>query len=95
MSDELLSFYEKELAFLRQSGAEFAKAHPKIAGRLRISDDVVEDPHVSRLLEGVAYMNARIQTKLDDDFPGSFIRSGRSSVRRSNIDALSNCPFFG
>jgi len=70
MSDELLSFYEKELAFLRQSGAEFAKAHPKIAGRLRISDDVVEDPHVSRLLEGVAYMNARIQKKLDDDFPG-------------------------
>jgi len=69
MSDELLSFYEKELAFLRQSGAEFAKAHPKIAGRLRISDDVVEDPHVSRLLEGVAYLNARIQQKLDDDFP--------------------------
>ncbi len=70
MSDELLSFYEKELAFLRQSGAEFAKAHPKIAGRLRISDDVVEDPHVSRLLEGVAYLNARIQKKLEDDFPG-------------------------
>ena len=69
MSDELLSLYEKELAFLRQSGAEFAKSHPKIAGRLRISGDVVEDPHVSRLLEGVAYLNARIQQKLEDDFP--------------------------
>jgi type VI secretion system protein ImpG len=69
MSDELLSLYEKELAFLRQSGAEFARSHPKIAGRLRISGDVVEDPHVSRLLEGVAYLNARIQKKLDDDFP--------------------------
>jgi len=69
MSDELLSLYEKELAFLRQSGAEFAKAHPKIAGRLRISGDVVEDPHVSRLLEGVAYLNARIQKRLEDDFP--------------------------
>lgn len=69
MSDELLSLYEKELAFLRQSGAEFAKSHPKIAGRLRISGDLVEDPHVSRLLEGVAYLNARIQKKLDDDFP--------------------------
>lgn len=69
MSDELLAFYEKELAFLRQSGAEFARAHPKIASRLRISDDIVEDPHVSRLLEGVAYLNARIQKKLSDDFP--------------------------
>lgn len=69
MSDELLSLYEKELAFLRQSGAEFAKLHPKIAGRLRISGDVVEDPHVSRLLEGVAYLNARIQKRLEDDFP--------------------------
>jgi type VI secretion system protein ImpG len=69
MSDELLQLYEKELAFLRQSGAEFATSHPKIAGRLRISGDVVEDPHVSRLLEGVAYLNARIQKKLEDDFP--------------------------
>ena len=69
MSDALLQLYEKELAYLRQSGSEFAKTHPKIAGRLRISGDVVEDPHVSRLLEGVAYLNARIQHKLEDDFP--------------------------
>ncbi len=68
MSDDLLPFYEKELAFLRQSGAEFGRVHPKIAGRLRMSGDVVEDPHVSRLLEGVAYLNARIQYRLDDDF---------------------------
>ncbi|MBI1425485.1 MAG: type VI secretion system baseplate subunit TssF [Gammaproteobacteria bacterium] len=69
MADELLSYYEKELAFIRQMGAEFAKEHPKIAGRLGINDDIVEDPHVSRLIESFAYMNARIQHKLDDDFP--------------------------
>ncbi len=69
MSDDLLSFYEKELAFLRQSGAEFARAYPKVASRLRISEEVVEDPHVSRLLEGVAYLNARVQKKIADDFP--------------------------
>ena len=50
-------------------GAEFAKEHPKIAGRLGINDDIVEDPHVSRLIESFAYLNARIQHKLDDDFP--------------------------
>ena len=69
MADELLSYYEKELAFIRQMGSEFAKEHPKIAGRLGINDDIVEDPHVSRLIESFAYLNARIQHKLDDDFP--------------------------
>ncbi|MBI3560595.1 MAG: type VI secretion system baseplate subunit TssF [Gammaproteobacteria bacterium] len=69
MADELLSYYEKELAFIRQLGAEFSKEHPKIAGRLGINDEIIEDPHVSRLIEGFAYLNARIQHKLDDDFP--------------------------
>lgn len=69
MPDELLPYYEKELAFIRQMGSEFAEEHPKIAGRLGISSDTIEDPHVSRLIESFAYLNARIQHKLDDDFP--------------------------
>jgi type VI secretion system protein ImpG len=69
MSDELLTYYEKELAFIRQLGSEFAKEHPKIAGRLGINDEIIEDPHVSRLIESFAYLTARIQHKLDDDFP--------------------------
>lgn len=69
MADELLPYYEKELAFIRQMGAEFAKEHPKIAGRLGIGSETIEDPHVSRLIESFAYLNARIQHKLDDDFP--------------------------
>lgn len=48
---------------------EFADAFPKVAGRLRLSADAAEDPHVSRLLEGVAFLNGRIAAKLDDDFP--------------------------
>lgn len=69
MADELLSYYNRELAYLRRLGGEFAEAHPKVAGRLRLTADAVEDPHVSRLLEGVAFLNARIRQKLDDDFP--------------------------
>jgi type VI secretion system protein ImpG len=69
MADEILPYYEKELAFIRQLGAEFAKEQPKIAGRLGINNDTIEDPHVSRLIESFAYLNARIQHKLDDDFP--------------------------
>ena len=69
MADELLPYYEKELAFIRQLGDEFSKENPKIASRLGINSDTIEDPHVSRLVESFAYLNARIQHKLDDDFP--------------------------
>ncbi len=69
MSEELLPYYNRELAFIRRLGAEFAATHPKIAGRLQLGADVVEDPHVERLIEAFAYLNARIRYKLDDDFP--------------------------
>lgn len=69
MVDHLLPYYNRELAFLRNLSGEFAEAFPKVAGRLRLSADTAEDPHVSRLLEGVAFLNGRIAAKLDDDFP--------------------------
>src|SRR5215468_3277447 len=49
--------------------AEFAAEHPKIAGRLRLSQDAVEDPHVDRLIQAFAFLTARIRRKLDDEFP--------------------------
>ncbi len=69
MSDELLQYYNRELAYLRRQGAEFARAYPKVAGRLRISEESVEDPHVSRLLEGLAFLTAQIRQRLDGHFP--------------------------
>ncbi len=54
---------------MRRLAAEFAEAHPKIAGRLRLSPDAVDDPHVARLLDGVAFLSARAQARLDDEFP--------------------------
>jgi type VI secretion system protein ImpG len=69
MIDDLLIHYNRELGALRRLSAEFARAHPKVAARLRLSADSIEDPHVSRLLEGVALLNARTRQKLDDEFP--------------------------
>jgi type VI secretion system protein ImpG len=69
MTDELLPFYNRELSFIRRLGAEFAQANPKIAGRLRLGPDSSEDPHVERLIEAFAYLNARLRHKLEDDFP--------------------------
>ena len=67
--DELLPHYERELAFLRGQSGEFARRYPKIAGRLQLSGDVGEDPHVERLIESFALLASRIHKRLDDDFP--------------------------
>ena len=69
MSDSFLPYYSRELDALRRLSGEFAEANPKIAGRLRLGADVVDDPHVGRLLEGVAFLSARAQQRLDDEFP--------------------------
>ncbi|MGD0106751.1 MAG: type VI secretion system baseplate subunit TssF [Rhodopila sp.] len=69
MSDALLPYYDRELNAIKRLAGEFAEAHPKIAGRLRLSADGVDDPHVLRLLEGVAFLAARVQHRLDDEFP--------------------------
>ena len=69
MDDELLRSYDRELSYLRRAGVEFARKNPKIAGRLLLGPEQIEDPHVSRLVESVAFLNARIRRKLDDEFP--------------------------
>lgn len=69
MFDDILPYYNAELRFMRDMAREFAAANPKIAGRLRVSADSVDDPHVQRLIEGFAFLNARTRMKLDDDFP--------------------------
>jgi type VI secretion system protein ImpG len=69
MDDNFLSYYERELTFIREMGIEFAKKYPKIAGRLLLESDKCEDPHTERLIEGFAFLCARIHRKLDDDFP--------------------------
>jgi type VI secretion system protein ImpG len=67
--EELLPHYERELAFLRGQAKEFAARYPKIAGRLMMTGDVAEDPHVERMIESFALLAARVQKRLDDDFP--------------------------
>ena len=69
MRDDLLEYYESELSFLRQMGAEFAEKHPKIAARLQLEANRCDDPHVERLLEGFAFLAARVHLKIDDEFP--------------------------
>ena len=69
MRDELLGYYERELTFLRQMGAEFSEKYPKIAGRLLLEPNQCEDPHVERMIEAFAFLAARVHLKIDDEFP--------------------------
>ncbi len=70
MGDDLLRYYNDELAILRDLiSDEFAQANPKLAARLGMGRAAVRDPHVERLIEAVAYLNARTRYKLEDDFP--------------------------
>lgn len=67
--NRLISYYQKELAFLKNHGKAFAEQYPKIARRLGFNDGTSEDPHVERLLESFALLTSRIHQRLDDDMP--------------------------
>lgn len=69
MQDDLLQYYERELAYLRRLGAQFAEQYPKVASRLQLEASKCEDPHVERLLEGFAFLAARVHHRIDDDIP--------------------------
>lgn len=60
-----LDHYNDELRQLRDAGARFSKEHPQVASALGLHPDAITDPFVERLLEGVAYLTARVQTRLD------------------------------
>jgi type VI secretion system protein ImpG len=69
MSETLYTYYERELLFIRQMAQEFAKQYPAAAGRLLLEPGRSVDPHIERLIEAFALLAARVQYKLDDEFP--------------------------
>ena len=69
MSPDFARYYARELAHLRGSAHEFAQTFPKIAGRLSLDEFDCADPYVERLLEGFAFLAARVQLKIDAEFP--------------------------
>jgi type VI secretion system protein ImpG len=72
MDERLVEHYNNELRHLREMAGEFAREFPKIAGRLALdkdAKDICPDPYVERLLEGFAWLAARVHLKLDAEFP--------------------------
>lgn len=72
MDKGFLRRYNDELQYIREASGEFAAEYPKIAGRLgldREGKEVCADPFVERLLEGFAFLTARVRQKFDAEFP--------------------------
>src|ERR671929_48066 len=69
MDRRLLRYCESELLYLRKMGEEFAREFPLIGGRLALDVVPCPDPYVERLLEGFAFLAARVHLKLDSEFP--------------------------
>lgn len=69
MDPRLLNLYEQELRYFRESTSEFARTFPKIAHRLGLEGQEVADPYVERLIEATAFLAARVNLKLDADYP--------------------------
>ncbi len=59
-------YFLEELSSLRELGREFAEYHPRLAPFLSAE---AQDPDVERLLEGFAFLGARLRQTIDDEFP--------------------------
>lgn len=67
--DELLRYYEEELGLFGQFAREFRARYPKPASDLHVAGETWDDPGVARLIQSVALLSARINKRLDDDYP--------------------------
>lgn len=67
----LLEYYQQELLHIREGAGEFAREHPKVAARLALDATSAQgecvDPYVERLLEGFAFLTARVQLRQDGE----------------------------
>ena len=68
MNREFLEFYNRELALLREQAGEFAQEYPGVAERLGGLTGERLDPMIGGLLEGSAFLAARVQLKIKHEF---------------------------
>lgn len=69
MNRNFLEKYHQELKNFREASKEFAKEHPAVAGHLGLLAPEIEDPYVERLIEAVSFLTARINLKIDEQYP--------------------------
>ena len=68
MIEDLLPYYEKQLQEFSQQSREFATKYPKIAQRLSLNQEHIDDPHIERLIQAFSLISARIDKKLNESY---------------------------
>lgn len=68
-ADANLQSYLDELSYLREQGRAFARRYPAVGSRLELTAGRPADPHVERLIESFAFLTARLQRRMDAEFP--------------------------
>lgn len=63
---DIKQYFQDEMSFLHEQGKEFVGLYPKLASFLA---EESSDPDVERLLEGFAFLTARLRQKVEDQFP--------------------------
>lgn len=58
--------FQEEMNYLRRMRREFAHDNPKLA---RFLGDEASDPDVERMIEGFAFLTAKLRLKIEDDLP--------------------------
>lgn len=61
--------FEAEMRLLHEEAQEFARAYPEQAGMLNLQEVRDRDPHVERLLQGMAFLCAQVRRRVEDDVP--------------------------
>jgi len=69
IQDDLVDYYRREMAYLRESGDQFSQRYPKVAQRLAVNASESKDPHTERIIESFAFLTARVQREIDREFP--------------------------
>ncbi len=67
--ESILKYYQDELEFLVESGKAFTKQYPTLAKTLDFSSFSSNDPDTQRLIESIAFLNAKLQKQLDEQAP--------------------------
>ena len=68
MDREFLDLFKRELHVLNEQALEFSQDYPGIADRLGGIVGDRQDPMITGLLEGAAFLAARVQLKLKHEF---------------------------
>lgn len=88
--ERLLPYYERELSMLRESSQDFGRKYPRIAGELLGLGEAGCDPHARMVIQAFALIAARIEKRLDDDYP-KFTESLLESIYPHYLRPFPSC----